>query len=67
MKANAIWIDTEIGKKALRMVEADEAAELIPCAIKRLCDGIAPSGKSEAFMQAYEYLLTGVEVVHEEE
>ena len=66
MKTKAIWIDTEIGKEALLMVGAEESAELIPCAIKYLCDGAEPVGKSKEFMTAFRHLLTGAEVANEE-
>ena len=67
MKAKAIWIDTEIGKKGLHMVDVDEAVDLIPCLINYLCDGIRPEGKSAAFMDAFEYMLQGAEIVSEED
>ena len=58
----AIWIDCENGLKALHMVEANEAAELIPCAIRYLLDGIEPTGKSARFMEAFEVLMNGAEI-----
>ena len=65
-KPNAIWIDCENGLKALHMVEVNEAAELIPCAIRYLLDGIEPQGKSARFMEAFAVLLNGAELARGE-
>lgn len=46
---------------------AEEICSLIECIVMYLLDGIEPSGKSQKFLEAFEYLCEDAEAVYSEE